>query len=62
MPDTLIGRPADDFPVCAIAKAHLDERKAARELDNLRLFWIEADTELVAEPPEFPEAELELFL
>ena len=36
MPDTLIRRFSYDFPVPAVAETHLDERKAARQLDNLR--------------------------
>ena len=44
----LIGRLSDNGPVATVPKSHLAERKASRQLDNLRLFLIEPDTVLGA--------------
>ena len=60
MPDTLIRRLADYLSVCAVPKSYLDESKAPREFDYLRLFPVERYSVLGAESPELSEALLEL--
>lgn len=62
MPNALIRRFADDLAGSSVSKTDFYKRESARQFDDLRFLFVQADTVRGAEPPQMMQAVFEPLL